>query len=1101
MKLVFLTPAKIALLALIDIYIEGAVPFDAIVPVVRFITSHLAISDAQIKTSVKPDQRWGRVTHSIDLVTSLVPLEKLLAPFVASDRVPGCRLWDRYLDTLWGIDSVHALHDFFARREQFLVQTKAQLRESAKHGEEPPSGMRLSRNSQFGAFFRKCHIEYGRLQFHALSTLWNAFVQYRQPTAAHWRGVRPHHGQLGFDVVLAEACASRPGSGAATLARLAYDHDILDEGEGAEIPVSKDDVGRLLEFQVGQIQKYGSRAPAQIRDQFRELLKHSRIIPNLRNYLEYADVWRSGDHNKAHDLLHRFFDYSMHNRNRPYYQYALMNLAMLQGDFGHYTEAMATMLESVQVARENRDTMCLNVALNWFFHMGRLHPHLIKHLEENKLLGTWRENLAYIRHVSREAGVWVLVTTSLLSEARLRLQYGSNMAATMETLLRTSQIAFEHGVKIMLAPRLIMTIAMWDRLGLSTMSTMLSEVSLICHTADTVFDDEIKTHCRLAGTLAARGRYDEALARVNSLRSRNTLRSLKHGQFWQQYRAQLMLRRELAHDNLDIAQDMLSDLFDFGFEETDPDLAFIIESLHIESLMRRQEYEAALDKIDRLLAEHREHRKDIASRIRLLLMKARLYDVCGRPERAFSITALAFTWARRALLMRHMWQATGALANILTALGEFYAAADLLETVLPRCLETDDWLTAAVLCGHLADARMGQASEAGRIAAEEGAAAVATLRAELLKDAYEMLELALRYYTALEEKKKRREMLAKLATLMRLIGDDTQAEHYAARYLKKDEVASTDPDEDSSSNLAPCLLFPHTRRKTGLDDGVPGSLDSRHNPTSRSPDTTVRDFAEAPRGCAALGEGTLHDSARQSFRQQSARSVLDGKAPHVAVREASERQSASPALGKGIFNHLLQGPVDKRDSTSAWGRGTYDAVAREAAKGLGRGPTPGKGMFDVARRRLAQGQNDGAASDDGSVSDDSSVQHTAKRQSGGPPPTGGSFSVPVREPPEGRSGDFTPGEASADAPVGEALGRRTAGPATRGNSSALGAPRGKGLVDDAVRAPTSQDATSGNPRGQAMTPDTDEDLSTAFQMVSCFPGSEGSSPLPRRRQT
>jgi len=78
----------------------------------------------------------------------------------------------------------------------------------------------------------------------------------------------------------------------------------------------------------------------------------------------YLDAWKAGDYSTAFDLLHRYFDYTMQNRDRPFYHYALMSLATLQTDFGCHKEAVSAMLETVSTARENRDIRCLNFALD-----------------------------------------------------------------------------------------------------------------------------------------------------------------------------------------------------------------------------------------------------------------------------------------------------------------------------------------------------------------------------------------------------------------------------------------------------------------------------------------------------------------------------------------------------------------------------------------------------------------------------------------------------------------------------------------------------------------------------------------------------------------
>lgn len=248
----YLTPAKIGLLALIELYIQQAVPRDAIIPIINFISSHVLDCDFT-NVSQTRDDRWTRAESIIGLVVSIKDFEQVLSPFAAVDRLPGRRLWDRFLETLWGIDSLHALQEFFDRLPDLLVRTKEQLRQLKENGEEPPSGPLLTRNSPFGQFVRKSLVEFARLQFHHTTELWKAFVKYRQPTAGHWKRRNPQYGRFSFDSVLVEG-EHEWGVDTDQIAVGAYG-DMLREGDyNAMLPVSTDDIESLLEFQIGQMQ-------------------------------------------------------------------------------------------------------------------------------------------------------------------------------------------------------------------------------------------------------------------------------------------------------------------------------------------------------------------------------------------------------------------------------------------------------------------------------------------------------------------------------------------------------------------------------------------------------------------------------------------------------------------------------------------------------------------------------------------------------------------------------------------------------------------------------------------------------------------------------
>jgi anaphase-promoting complex subunit 5 len=64
----------------------------------------------------------------------------------------------------------------------------------------------------------------------------------------------------------------------------------------------------------------------------------------------------------------------MQSRDRPFYQYALLNLAILQADFGCHSAAIPAMQEAISTARENKDVTCLNFCMSWLYHFGKAFP-------------------------------------------------------------------------------------------------------------------------------------------------------------------------------------------------------------------------------------------------------------------------------------------------------------------------------------------------------------------------------------------------------------------------------------------------------------------------------------------------------------------------------------------------------------------------------------------------------------------------------------------------------------------------------------------------------------------------------------------------------
>ncbi|KAI8675392.1 Anaphase-promoting complex subunit 5 [Fusarium keratoplasticum] len=777
----FLNPAKIGLLVLVELYVEGAVPSDAILPVLSFVHDHLT-DFAPRSVSADQAERWGKAERTVSLIISIKDFEKLLGSYPFLMGMPGRRLWDQFLGKLWDINCLDAMHDFFDHLSRLLAKTKEERQRLAEvgHPVEDEGGVKLTPNSPFGTFVRRSRLEYHRLRFHDCTELWKNFVRYRQPTAQYMKRKLPGFGRMSFDnVLLMGEQEDWDHQSVMDLASVAYG-DMLTGDQSSTVPVSADDIGSLLEFQIEQVQKYGNRIPLEIRHQFHDLLKDSCIKPSLTHYLNFLDAWRGGDYPTAFDLLHRYFDYTMSNRDRSYYQYALMNLAVLQADFGCHREALTAMLETVSTARENRDMSCLNFALNWLFHFGRAHPDLVRDLVSHSMLGTGKDNLAFLRVKSKETGMWTLWSAVLLSEAKLGLINGDSVAAAMESMVRSSHIVMVRNMKNMFGSHLALSAALWDRLGVSSMSSVACEVFLRCHARHSIFDDELKLSCRLAMMLAGQGRYDEALEKLEVLEE-NSLRSWKPSQYWHKYRGIIKLKRDLHHNNLEGADQLISQIVQSRDDDLEPDMAFIVDSLHVDYLIRRGDFQAAFAKIDRIMSQIQEERRDVVLKVKLLLLKASLLDKCGRTQRGFTAAMRAASISWEARNIPGLWEAIGAVSNILVSLSEFEAASQLLVAVIPRSLECDTASLSGQLYSYLADAKMGLAGKCEPKSAK---------RMEYMTKALQAVQKSFDQYSQIEDMAMQCQMTAKKAMIMKLSGDMALAADYAAEYVALQKKAA-----------------------------------------------------------------------------------------------------------------------------------------------------------------------------------------------------------------------------------------------------------------------------------------------------------------------
>ena len=112
----------------------------------------------------------------------------------------------------------------------------------------------------------------------------------------------------------------------------------------------------------------------------------------------------------------------MQTSDRPFYQYALLNLAILQADFGCHSEAIPAIQEAISTARDNKDAACLIFCMSWLYHFAKTFPEAMHDIRNSGMLGGETEGLAFLKSRAKDARLWSLLSTTLLSEAKLGLQ-------------------------------------------------------------------------------------------------------------------------------------------------------------------------------------------------------------------------------------------------------------------------------------------------------------------------------------------------------------------------------------------------------------------------------------------------------------------------------------------------------------------------------------------------------------------------------------------------------------------------------------------------------------------------------------------------------
>ena len=236
----YLTSSKIGLLALISLYCDSVVPSTATIPVLSFLVSHLMPVSTASST---------KATSGTDR-TSVVAIEDFQkATIILVSGIPGRTIWDLLLKKFWEVNSLDGLNVFFDGLSHLLEKTREEQQKDAEEGIMPePNRIVLSRISPLGAFIRRAQLEFTRLQIYDTIILWKSFVKYREPTLPLWKKRNPTAGKISFDANLENNHLGLDDR----LTEILYRD--LDDNNRRQAVISTNDVEKLLEYQVDQMQ-------------------------------------------------------------------------------------------------------------------------------------------------------------------------------------------------------------------------------------------------------------------------------------------------------------------------------------------------------------------------------------------------------------------------------------------------------------------------------------------------------------------------------------------------------------------------------------------------------------------------------------------------------------------------------------------------------------------------------------------------------------------------------------------------------------------------------------------------------------------------------
>ncbi|KAI5777394.1 anaphase-promoting complex subunit 5-domain-containing protein [Geopyxis carbonaria] len=729
----YLTSGRIALLALVELYAASRLPNRAVLPVVSFVVKHLVTSK--------------------DSTTFILTLGQIKEITVGQpSTVVGRTVFDLLLKRLWEINSFDALHSFFIEVSRCAVDTaNLSKSEAAKNGENCIVG----RKSILGTFIRRACLEYTRLEFRDAESLWCAFIDFREPSLSIWKKRNLGVGPLSFDMNLKGMTMVDP------LFTKVYGR----HNDHKNYFVSTEDIERLLEFQVDAMQKMGSRVPDDIQCQLKQILGTNVVIPTLSYYVEFLNSWRAGDYPASFDNLHRYFDYTMHNRDRTFYQYALLNLSILQADFGCYRESILAMQETINTARENRDMACLNFSLSWLYHFYKSHPGDCPDILASRME---RDSLQFLKAKAKEGGMHHLQSMAHLSEAKQILFLGESIPAAFECLLRSSHLNVTKQIHNGIGPQMLLSSALWNRLGVAYLASTNCQIFLSKYQQNSPIEDKIKAICRWACILSIRGRHDDALEKLDQV-GQQDLRSLKIYQYWAAYIGVIKLRRAVYRNELSAAETLLKHLS--ALPHIESDCALEISVARIEINIRSGNLTAALISSSEVLQSLVKEHADSYHRVRIMILRAQALAACGRSIKGISVAISAASLAWKARLMPALFHSIYTISHILIQLEQYMPAHAMMDSIMPQVLECEEaWLTGQCFA-CLADVQVG-------IAGTKMSAA----RSKCLLKALEFIDRAFTEFSRINDVSSQKQMISRKSKIQDFLGDKNLRDDTVKKY-------------------------------------------------------------------------------------------------------------------------------------------------------------------------------------------------------------------------------------------------------------------------------------------------------------------------------
>lgn len=518
----FLTPYKVVLVGIVLLYCNRLMPAGPKMEIMRHIVKFI---DPQQQDDMDPgaeDKASSSKSNSSLLDADLNQLEKIMDGLESG--ISGLSLFDLVLDFVFGMTSLDSLHGFMAGVDEYLVHLdgKHDAEDELKQQEAAEKNVTLLKvSSLLGSYCKRCFFEFDGLSFDGVITLWQSFEAFRSTHVGKWKARRSN----------IETLRGRP-----PLSHGLFEEEDDDDGTDAEFlkslcpppPVAQciasEDLETLLEFQIGVFERYGGTLPNEIRQALGQMVATNKPLPASAHYVQYLDAFKDKDYEASFEHLHRYYDYTMNSKGRTHYQYALFTLGALQAEFGFHSEAIRAIEEAITVARENKDTNCLNYILSWFYSFLQSHPDC----KVPESLSSQDQISQFLRSKANQTS-YALYSLSFQSEVEQIMTTEGALTSAFEAITKSTYINAAANSTFAGGHIALVSSSVWTRCGNHTLANLALDMYSQFPERQLNALLKIEIGVRKAKLLFQEGRIRECFQLLGSFKK------LAHGSQWHQH--------------------------------------------------------------------------------------------------------------------------------------------------------------------------------------------------------------------------------------------------------------------------------------------------------------------------------------------------------------------------------------------------------------------------------------------------------------------------------------------------------------------------------------------------------------------------------------